>query len=355
MMFDEETVNAFSGGYRVSESGVNTLFGLPAVSNLKKIIAIPVSLSMSALVKKGGAVAWRGGNTVELPFEMSKLSNDWYDPIKLMTNIAIQRGWMNAPTILVEENLKYQLSLGYYSAFVDLLVQSFSLVNDITLSTSEFMQISGEIQDRIQGHHYEHETIARKQGKEGNLLFYDASSKSFKNETVSFEPFSMFLISENSLSPNQNFLNFRKSFKKFNDGNMMNRDPSSLGYPFVGIRNHLSVEEETYGRAMESFYSNDMESFVSIISQFSQSLGYNLGVLSDFQRTMAKLLEKYSVKTFIFNVSEHSGSLLVFADSQELSKIKDNAIRDYYNLVNRTIKFDELQISNGSTTESIRS
>ncbi|MCL5874372.1 MAG: hypothetical protein M1161_03410 [Candidatus Thermoplasmatota archaeon] len=34
---------------------------------------------------------------------------------------------------------------------------------------------------------------------------------------------------------------------------------------------------------------------------------------------------------------------------------KDNAIRDYYNLVNRTIKFDELQISNGSTTESIRS
>jgi hypothetical protein len=353
-MFDEETVNAFSGGYKVSESGVDTLFGLPAFSNLKKIIAFPVSISINALVRRGSSVSYHGTNSIELPFEMSKLSNDWYDPVKLMTNIAIQRGWTHAPTILVEENLGYQLSMGYYSAFVDLLVQSFSLVNDVTLSTSEFTQISGEIQDRIRGQHYEHETIARKHGKEGNLLFYDVLTRSYKNESVNFEPFSMFLISENSLTSNQNYLNFQKNFKKFNERNMIGKDPSSLGYPYVGIRNHLMAEEETYGRAMESFYGNDTESFISIISKFSQSLGYNLGVISDFQRTMAKLLERYSVKTFVFNISEYSGSILVFADSLELSRIKDNVIRDYYNLVNRTIRLDELVISGSSTSELIR-
>jgi len=354
-MFDEETVNAFSGGYKVSESGVDTLFGLPAVSILKRIIAFPVSLSINSLVRKSESVVWKGVNSVEIPFKTSKLSNDWYDPIKLMTNIAIQRGWKNAPDILADEKLGYQLSLGHYSAFVDLLVHSFSLVNDVTLNTSEFMQISGEIQDKIRGQHYAYETIARRQGKDGSMLFYDLSANSFRNELISFEPFSLFLISENSFGVNHSFQNFQKSFKKFVQGNMMNRDPASLTYPYVGIRNHLKTEADTYMRAMESFESNEVESFVTIISQYSQSLGYNLGVLSEFQKTIARLLEKYSVKTFTFNVSEYSGSVLVFADSLELAKIKDNAIRDYYNITNRTIGFDELQISAGTSVEPIRS
>ena len=46
-MFDEETVNAFSGGYKISKSGVVTLFGRPAVSTLKRVIAFPASLSMA--------------------------------------------------------------------------------------------------------------------------------------------------------------------------------------------------------------------------------------------------------------------------------------------------------------------
>lgn len=354
-MFDEETVNAFSGGYKVSESGVETLFGFPAFSNLKKTIAFPVSLSLNALVKRGSSVEYKGVNSIELPFEISKLSNDWYDPIKLMTNIAIQRGWKNAPTILVDEQLKYQLSLGYYSAFVDLLVQSFSSVNDVTLSASELIQMSGEIQDRIHGQHYEHETVTRKQGRQGNLLLYDHTSKSYKNETVDFEPFSMYLISENSLASNQNYLNFQRNFRRFNEHNMIGKDPSSLSYPYLGIRNHLLTETETYDSAMEHFYGNDIESFISIISKFSQSLGYNLGVISDFQRTIAKILDKYSIRNFIFNVSEYSGSLLVFADSMEFSRIRDNAIREYYNLANRTIRFDELLIPDGSSIELVRS
>lgn len=354
-MFGEEILNAFSGGYQVSEPGVDTLFGFPPVSNLRKIIAFPVSLSIDSLVRKDDKVVWKGVNIVELPYKNSKLTNDWYDPIKLMINIAIQRGWDSAPHILADEALSFQSALGHYSAFVDLLVQSFSLVNDITLSTAEFVQISGEIQDKIRGRHYPYETVARQQGKEGNVLLYDGATNSYRNEQISFEPFSMFLISENSLAPNQSFMNFQQNFKRFNDGNMMSRDPSSLAYPYVGIRNHLIAEEEMFGRAMESFESNDVRSFVEIISQYSQSLGYNLGVLSEFQRRMAKLLEKYRVKTFVFNVGEYSGSVVVFADSLELTKIKDNTIREYYNQTNKTIRFDELQLSSGSTKNQLRS
>ena len=35
-MFDEETENAFSGGFKISEPGVATILGHPIVSNLKK-------------------------------------------------------------------------------------------------------------------------------------------------------------------------------------------------------------------------------------------------------------------------------------------------------------------------------
>ncbi|MCL4447224.1 MAG: hypothetical protein M1556_03550 [Candidatus Thermoplasmatota archaeon] len=353
-MFDEETVNAFSGGYKVSESGVSTLFGLPAVSNLKRVISFPVSLSINSLVRGNEGVVWRGVNTVELPFEISKLTNAWYDPIKLMTNISIQRGWKKAPYILADEQLSYQLSLGYYSAFVDLLVQSFSCVNDVTLSASEMVQISGEIQDKIRGYHNSYETIARKLGKEGSMLFYDTVSNSYRNEMVSFEPYSMFLVSENSLDINNNFLSFQKSFKKFNESSMIDRDPSTLGFPYVGIRNHMRLEDELFERAIRTFNNNDVQSFVTSISNYSQSLGYNLNVLSDFQKLIARFLEKYAVNTFSFNVSEYSGSVLVFADSLDITKIKDNVIRDYYNLTNRTLRIDELSIAKGSSMEPIR-
>ncbi|MEM0135385.1 MAG: hypothetical protein QXU18_09220 [Thermoplasmatales archaeon] len=353
-MFDEETINAFSGGYNVSESGVSTILGLPSVSNLKKVMSFPVSLRITALVKRNKSVKWKGINSIELPFENSKLTNDWYDPLRMMTNIAHQRGWKNAPYIFADEQLGFQMSMGYYSALIDLIVESFSLVNDVSLSTSELLQISGEIQDRIRGQHNAYETIARKEGKEGNLFLYDMASKSYRNESINFEPYSMFLVSENSLDSNPNFATFLKSFRKFNDSNMMNRDPNSLTFPYLGIMNHLTIEHSIFDRAIESLQNNAIELFISTISEYSQSLGFNLRVLSEFQKTMAGLLEKYGIKTYVFNISEYSGSLIVFADSLNLAKIKDNAIRDYYNLTNRTIRIDELTIANGSSHEPIR-
>jgi hypothetical protein len=352
-MFDRETVNAFSGGYKISESGIVTLFGRPTVSSLKRVIAFPVSLSIHSLVRKSETVVWKGTNTIEIPYKISKLSNDWYDPIKLMTNIAIQRGWKYAPFILAQEALGYQFSLGYYSAFVDTLVQAFTSVNEVTLNTSEFAQISSEIQDKIREEHSAYETVARRQEKDGTILFYDVLSNSYRNEIVNFEPFSLFLISENSLASNRDFQKFQKSVKRFKEENMLNRDSDSLKFPYVGIRNHMKKEEDTYNRITDAFNRNDVQSFLSAISKYSQSLGYNLGVLSDFQKNIARQLDEYGVQMYVFNISEYSGSVLVFADSLELAKIKENAIRDYYNLTNRTIRIDELQILRGSSKEPV--
>jgi hypothetical protein len=353
-MFDDETVNAFSGGYKVSEPGIITLIGFPPVSNLRNVITIPISISIDALVRTSDRVIWHGNNTVELSYKVSKLTNDWYDPIKLVTNISIQRGWKKSPFIVADERLNYHMSLGYYSAFVDLLVQSFSLVNDINLSTSEIIQMSGEVQDRIKGSHYSYETLTRQEGKEGNILFYDRSNDSFKNEIIDFEPYSLFLISENSLSINEPFKSFQKNLKKFNDGKMLRKEASTLSYPFTGIRNHIATEEGRYNQIVDSIKADDIPSFVESISAYSQSLGYNLGVLSEFQRTISKLLEKYEIKTYIFNVGEYSGSVLIFADSLELARIRDNVIRDYYNLTNKTLRFDDVKLSGSSKKERIR-
>ena len=68
---------------------------------------------------------------------------------------------------------------------------------------------------------------------------------------------------------------------------------------------------------------------------------------------VARQLDEYGVQMYVFNISEYSGSVLVFADSLELAKIKENAIRDYYNLTNRTIRIDELQILRGSSKEPV--
>lgn len=353
-MFDEETENAFSGGFKISESGVATILGHPAVSNLGKVISFPISLQIFSLVKKNSSVVWKGVNSIEIPFEASKLSNDWYDPIKMMTNIAIQRGWRNAPYIVARETLTFNQSLGHYSAFVDIIVESFSLVNEVNLSVSEMVQISGEIQDKIRGRHNAYETIARKQGKEGSLLFYDLMSNSYRNEVISLEPYSMFLISENSLDTNPNFSKFQKNFKRFNNGNMMNKEQNSLVFPYVGIWNHMMSEQKIFERAIEFLEGNDIDSFISAISEYSRSIGYNLGILSEFQKIIAKLLEKYAVKTYVFNIGEYSGSVLVFLDSLSIGKVRDNVIRDYYNITNRTIRIDELTIAKGSSKELIR-
>ena len=353
-MFDEETENAFSGGFKISEPGVATILGHPIVSNLKKVISFPVSLQISSLVRKNKSVVWKGVNSVEIPFEHSKLSNDWYDPLKMMTNIAIQRGWANAPYIMAKETLTFNQSLGYYSAFVDVIVESFSLVNEVNLSISEMVQISGEIQDKVRGRHNAYETLARKQGKEGSLLFYDSISNSYRNEVTSLEPYSMFLISENSLDVNPNFVKFQSNFKRFKEGNMMSKEPGSLVFPYVGIRNHMIAEQKIFESAIEFLEANDIDSFISAISEYSRSIGYNLGILSEFQKIIARLLEKYAVNTFVFNIGEYSGSVLVFVDALSIGKVRDNVIRDYYNITNRTIRIDELTIAKGSSKEQIR-
>ncbi len=353
-MFDEEVVNSFSGGFRISEAGICTIFGLPSVSTLRKVISFPLSLSIHSLVRKNETVRWKGTNFIDLPPKASRLTNAWYDPLVMMMNIALQRGWTFSPYILADEQLRYNLSLGYYSAFVDLVVESFAQVNGINLSTSELVQISSEIQDKIKGENYSHETATRRIGKEGNILIYDKISHNYSNEPISFEPYSLILISENSLETNHNFLNFQRNFRKFKDANMRNRSTSSLSFPFVGIRNHIDLEEKMFELAMESFRKNDIASFISAASEYSKSLGYNLGVLSDSQKTIAKFIEKYKVSNYIFNVSEYSGSVLVFADSEQQRRITDNVIRDYYNLTNRTIRIDEINTSSGSKIEPIR-
>ncbi|MEM0141085.1 MAG: hypothetical protein QXN66_03490 [Thermoplasmatales archaeon] len=347
-MFDAETLNAFAGGYKVSAAGVITIAGSPEFSNVNYSISIPVSLSLSALTKADSMVRWRGTNVVNIPYEISRTSNDWFDPIKIMMNISIQRGWTSPPSILANEDLKFHMGMGYYSAFVDVLIQSFSLVNNVNLSAAEAIELSSEVQEMARGFHTAIETLTRINGKDENVFIYDKRSKTFKNEHLKLEPYSLLAISENYLEENENYQSFKKNFNRFLSLGMASQNPSSLSYPFLNFHNHLSAEEEMVNKITNALMKDDSQEFASSVSKYSQSLGFNLGVVSNFQRIVASLLERYSINDYLFAVNEYSGSVIVFSDSLGQKKISENLVRDYYNITNRTLSVRE--ISNKNTT-----
>lgn len=353
-MFDRETLNDFSGGFNVSLPGIITLFASPHFSLLHEVISFPISVSMNALIKEGRYVEITGSREVKLNFELSKLSNEWFDPIKLASNIAIQRGWKNPPYIRLKEGFSFNSGVGYFSAFIDLSVLAFSLVNRISLSNSEFIQISGEIQDKIRNGETLYQTVTRFEGKEGNVLFHDSESGNYRNETVNFEPYSLYILRENSLESNPNISIFDRNMKRFNDQRMINENPSSLKFPYSGMANHFLLEEQLAGNIHSIVQSGDNSTLLSALVKYSQSLGYNLGILSQFQKKMSSILERYNLQRYIYNISEYSGSFLLFLDANEFSLLKDNVIRDYYNLTNRTVTIDEVEICEGHSIDSIR-
>lgn len=352
-MFDQETINTFSGGFKVSVPGVVTFFGSPTFSLLQEVISFPISLSLEALVKKGQYVQLKGPKNIRLNFEPSKLSNEWYDPIKLTSNIAIQRGWKYPPEVLLNEGLSFNSSLGYYSAFIDLFVYSFSLVNRVNLSNAEVTQLSGEIQDRIKNKDGLYETVTRAEGKEGNILFQDLKNGTYRNEMINFEPYSLYILKENSLDTNENFKNFIHNMERFRNQKMIKSSPSSLKFPYVGMFNHFEFEKEIVKEIESSIRENDPTLFLSSLSRYSQSLGYNLGTLSEFQKVMSTLLERYRLQRYVYNIGEYSGSFLLFLDAKEFGTLKDNVIREYYNLTNKTVTISEVSIVNGHTIERI--
>ncbi|MGC8618357.1 MAG: hypothetical protein ACP5UZ_06410 [Thermoplasmata archaeon] len=352
-MFDQEALNAFAGGYSISTSGVITLAGSPEFSGSRFSVSMPISLSLKALTKAGDLVRWKGSNDIEFPYQSSRMSNEWFDPIKLLINIAIQRGWKNPPSILAQEDLQFHMGLGYYSAFIETLIQCFSLVNGINLSNAEVMELSSEVQDRIKGSHSSVETLTRLSGRDESIFIYDESQHSFRNEPLRLEPYSLLVISENGIEENEGYSEFRRNFRRFKEQKMLKANPVTLAYPYLSIYNHLSAEEELMGNILDAIDKDDPYAFVSSISKYSQSLGFNLGVISRFQRAISSLLEKYSVDTYIFAVDNYSGSVIVFADSGIQEKISDNIIRDYYNLTNGTINVIRVENKNVTRKERI--
>jgi len=353
-VFDQETINAFPGGYKITVPAVVTLFGSPHFSRLKSTISMPISLSFEALVRKSEMVNLRGSKNAKFEYNMQKLTNEWSDPIKMMTTISIQRGWKFPPDILLNEGITFNSSIGYYSGFIDLLVYSFSSVNGIHLSNSEFVELSGEIQDKIRDRSSLHETVTRAEGKDENILIYDWNNGSFRNEPFNFEPYSLYLITDNSLDMNENYNVSIRNLKRYRDQNIDNNDPSTMNFPYIGIFKHFQNEAELFRRIETAIQQNDSTELVYLLSKYSQSLAFNILSLSGFQKTLSSLLDKYKLTNYIFNIGEYSGSILLFCDSMGYKLFSENVLREYYNLTNRTISVSSVKIGTGHTIEKIK-
>ncbi|MEM4125877.1 MAG: hypothetical protein QXR66_04440, partial [Thermoplasmatales archaeon] len=301
-MFEPETVNAFVGGYEISASGIINVAGSPELSNLGYSISMPISLSLHILTRADSVVHWKGTNEVIIPYQISKITNDWFDPIKILTNISIQRGWQTPPYVLAEEDLKFHMGLAYYSAFIDVLIRAFSLVNNVNLGAAEIVELSREVQEITRGFYIPAETLTRINGRDGNVLIYDEKNKTFRNEPVKLEPYSLVVISSNSLEENENYRTFQRNMEKFRRLGMLNQKTSSLSYPFLNFFNHFSTEQEMVENIIDALLKDDTDRFVWAWSKYSQSIAYNLGVISSFQRNVASLLEKYSIRNYVFTV-----------------------------------------------------
>ncbi|MEM0127651.1 MAG: hypothetical protein QXU18_15120 [Thermoplasmatales archaeon] len=352
-MFEPETVNAFVGGYEISASGIINVAGSPELSNLGYSISMPISLSLNVLARADSVVHWKGTNEVIIPYQISKTSNEWFDPIKILTNISIQRGWQTPPYVLAEEDLKFHMGLAYYSAFIDVLIRAFSLVNNVNLGATEIMELSREVQEITRGFYIPAETLTRINGSDGSIFIYDEKNRTFRNEPLKLEPYSLVVISGNSLEENENYRSFQRNMEKFRRLGMINQKPSSLSYPFLNFLNHFSTEQEMVENIMDALLKDNTDRFISGWSKYSQSIGYNLGVISNFQKTVASLLEKYSISNYVFAVSEYSGSVIALADSPVRAKISENLVRDYFGLTNGTLNITEVQNRNDTKMERI--
>ncbi len=352
-MFDSETLNAFDGGFRFEIPSVVTLFGNPAISVSEKFISVPISRSIEVLAKRGDHVSWKGKKEYEQNYTSLPTNGSWSDPIREMTTISLQRGWTNPPEIMAIENVNFNAGIGYISAFIISLIMSFSSINDITLSSSEMMQISTEIQEKMTKTSNRLEVHTQIEGRPNSIMISEGPGKGFRNEIWSQEPYSLYLIEENALSENPNFKIFERNFRKFNTNSMLKKDPNSLNFPFNSYHSHFSHEGDYFEKLSNAIDKNDLTSFVEYVAKMNESVEFNLNVISPFQHNIAGLLRKYNANSFCFNISEFSGSVLLFADGPTVDRVRENVIRDYFGLTNKTISINEVNISGPIKKERI--
>ncbi len=352
-MFDQETLNSFEGGFRVEIPSVATLIGSPFISSNGYSLSFPLSLKLELLVKKNSKIEWVDKETFVSDYKMVSTDGTWSDPLKIMANISMQRGWQNGLRAIIRNDINFNSGTGYLSSFISSIILSFSLANGIRLSNSEILQINNEIQEKVTGEFFYNEALTQLEGRKNNLLFSEGKDKKFRNEIMNFEPYSMYLIEENSLESNTNLGAFRKYRRKFFEENMMKKEKNQLKYPFSLLAAHYEKEIEYYSDMKKASEKNDIYSFLNALSLYSQSIMFNLGALSQFQRIVGDFLLKNGAEYFSFNVSEYSGSVLLFGDTPIIAKIKDNVIREYYSLTNKTISFTEVTMSDSIFYEKI--
>ncbi|MGC8655823.1 MAG: hypothetical protein ACP5TG_04935 [Thermoplasmata archaeon] len=352
-MFDQEIINSFEGGFRIAIPSVATIIGSPPISISGYSLSFPLSLQQDILVRRNNRIEWIDKEIFVSEYRLLSTDGNWSDPLKIMANISKQRGWENGLKAIVNNGISFNSGTGYMTSFISSVILSFSLVNGIKLPNSEILQLNTEIQEKVIGNAYYNEALTQLEGRKNNLLFSEGRDKKFRNEIINFEPYSIFLIEENSLDVNSNLGTFRRYRKKFVEENMMKRDKNQLKYPYSSIASHYEKEMEYYLDMKKAAEINDVISFLNTLSEYSQSVMFNLSALSQFQKIMGDLLLKNGAEYFSFNVSEYSGSILLFGDAPTISKIKDNVIREYYSATNKTVNFREVNISGPVSYEKI--
>jgi hypothetical protein len=352
-VFDQETLNSFEGGFKVTVPSVATIIGLPVISNTGYSISFPLSLQENVLVRRNDKVEWIDKEIFVSDFKLLSTDGTWSDPIKIMANISKQRGWENGLKAIVNNGINFNSGTGYLISFISSVILSFSLANGIKLPNSEILQLNTEIQEKVTGNSYYNVALTQLEGRRNNLLFSEGKDRKFRNEVINFEPYSIYIIEENSLDNNLNLGTFKKYMKKFIEENMTNKDRNRLNYPYSSIAAHFDREGDYYLDMKKAAEINDVNAFLDALSSYSQSVMFNLNAVSQFQKIMGNLLLKYGARYFSFNVSEYAGSILLFGDALTISRIKDNVIREYYSTTNKTVNLTEVSISDPISYEKI--
>lgn len=352
-VFEQEVINSFNGGYRIHVPSVATLFGSPIFSFSRYSISIPLNVGTEVLIRKNQFIEWNSEKSYNQEYRMIPMDGTWSDPIKIMSNISIQRGWKDAFRALAKSEFTFNQGIGYLSSYITSIILAFSLSNSVKLSNAEIFQLNLEIQEKVSGKTNYVEPLTQLESRNNSLLFSEGPQEKFRNEIINFEPYSIYLVYENSLESNTSLPIFLKNRKKFLDENMMKKSKGSLSYPFSTLSVHYEREEDYYLSLLKASENNNIDAFLDILSQYSQSIMYNLNAISQSQKKIGELLLKYGARYFSFNICEHSGSILLFGDSPLITNIKDNVIREYYNMTNKTLTFRKIEIEGPVLYEKI--
>ncbi len=344
-MFDQEIVNSFAGGYKIEIPAVVTLIGSPIISSEGSSISFPISIKRNILTRKNETIEWRDREEFFSQYVPQSTDGTWSDPIKIMASISKQRGWPYGIKTIVNDEINFNSGTGYLNSLINSVILSFALANDIRLPNSEILELNMEIQERIKGERDYAEPLAQLEGKSNSLLFSDGNEKKFRNEIINLEPYSMYLIEENSLDSNTNIEKFKKNKRKFFSERMYKKNSNILNYPFNAYFAHYEKESYYYNEMLKAAEKNDVTTFLTAMSQHSQSVRFNLDVVSNFQKIISDLLLKNGAEYFSFNISEYSGSVILFSDNPQVTKIRDNIIREYYSITNKTITIREVTIN----------